>query len=289
MSTAPRPLPPHGSLSRHKYHGCKCETCYEGYRVYQRSRYRKQGYGTWQPYVDAEPIRQHLLALREQGIGFTQVAEIAGLHAATVGGFLYPLGANRPCKKRATPEVAEKILAVTAENATVHHTEALGTRRRLQTLAAAGWPMKTLGPHIGVHPATVARLMNQECVYGSTARAVADAYRKLAGERPEDHGVTPGTALKMRNRAARNDWPGPDYWDDDAFDDPEFIPATSDELGRNQVGALRRQEIAHLASYGIPEHQIADRLGMARDYVHDLIRDMHKERLASTRTYEEAA
>ncbi|MER5653483.1 hypothetical protein ABT076_10755 [Streptomyces sp. NPDC002131] len=255
-------LPPHGSLSRHKHHKCKCDICRDGYRAYQRSRYRRQGYGTWEPFVDAEPIREHLLSLRAKGVGFTQVAEVAGLHAATVGGFLYALAAGRPRKERATREIAEKILSVTLDQCTQHVVDATGTRRRLQALARIGWPMKSLGPHIAVNPATVCRLTLQERVSGTTAKAVADCFERLRNERPEDHGITPGIARRIRNRAVADGWPDPTWWEDmGGIDDPAFDPAVADaELNFHQRAALRREEIIHLAWHGDTPDQIVARL-----------------------------
>ncbi|MDH6448249.1 hypothetical protein M2155_000657 [Streptomyces sp. SAI-119] len=263
MTTAVRELPPHGSLSRHKYHKCKCDTCFEGYRAYQRSRHRRKGYGTWEPYVDAEPIRQHLINLREQGISSAQVAAIAGLYTATVNGFLYDLNNNRPRKKRATREVAEKILAVTADQGMAHLVDSTGTRRRLQALARLGWPMKALGPHIGVNPATVNRLALQAHVYGRTAKAVTQCYEQLRNQKPEEHGVVPGLARRIRNWAEREGWRDPQWWEDYGhIDDPDFDPATADtELGVREKAALRREEIIHFAWHGDSPEQILNRLG----------------------------
>lgn len=262
MTTAAKPLPPHGTLSRHKYHGCKCDTCREAYRAYQRSRYRKQGYGTWQPLVDAEPIRQHLLHLKAHGISYIQVAEIAGLYPPTVGGFLYALNADRPIKKRATPEIAAAILAVTVEQGTPRIVDSTGTRRRLQALARLGWPMKTLGPYIGVNPATVNRLTLQAQVAATSAQAVERCYDQLRNERPEDHGVAPGVARKIRNRAAREGWRDPQWWEDYGhIDDPTFDPATVDRvLNFHERAKLRREEIEHLAWCGHQPEQIVERL-----------------------------
>lgn len=287
--TTSRPLPDHGTLSRHKYHGCKCEPCVTNYRAYQRNRHRKVGYGTWQPLVDAEPVRQHLLHLREHGIAFTRVAELTGLHTATVGGFLYALGPKRPRKKRATPEIAAKILAIKPGTASPGIVDGTGTRRRIQALVANGWPMRALGPHIGVNPATVCRLAAQQTLYSKTAEAVAAAYRQLRDENPEDHGITPGSACKARNTAARRGWAGPAYWDDDDFDNPDFQPATSDEVGRLRLGRHRLAEIEHLDICGIPEHEIAERLDMRPQYVHDIVRELRAGRLTATVSYLEAA
>ena len=291
MTTATKPLPDHGTLSRHKYHKCKCQKCVDNYRAYQRSRHRKQAYGTWQPYVDAEPIRQHLLKLREQGIAFTRVAEIAGLHPPTVGAFLYRLGPNRPPKKRATPEIAAKILAVTAETATPGIVDATPTRRRPQALAANGWPLKSLGPHIGVNPATVPRLVVQARVYRNTAAAVAVAYDKLAGQDPADHGVAAAAIERTRRRAAREGWHDPLWWEDIGhLEDPGFDPDSVERLSRNELADLRRAEIEHLDAFGCTPEEIHKRLDeeIGISTIRAIVRELHtgqkRHRTAPERT-----
>lgn len=260
MSATDRQPPHHNNLTCVKEYNCHRPECMERSRAYQRLRYRRRGYGTWDPFVDAEPIRQHLLNLKADGISCAQVAEVAGLYTATVSGFLYDLNASRPRKKRATREIAEKILAVTVEQCTPHVVDATGTRRRLQALARLGWPMKTLGPRIGVNPATVNRLALQDNVYAKSAAAVADAYEDLRHQSPEDHGVIPGVARKIRNWAANEGWRDPQWWEDyGRIDDPAFDPDAADrELNFHERAELRREEIIHLAWSGHePEHILA--------------------------------
>lgn len=264
-----RRIADHGTLSRYKYHRCRCDLCRACHRDYQRTRYRRKGYGTWQPLVDAEPIRQHLLALRAQGIAATRVAEACGLHGPTVTGFLYGSSTN-PRKERASREIAARILAVTADQVVPGRVPAVGTARRIQALAATGWPMKTLGPHIGVHPATVARLTRQDVVYATTATAVAGVYDRLGSARPEDHGVSPTAVARAKRQAQRVGWPDPTWWEDYGhIDDPGFDPATAErgETGGNWVYA----EVAYLASCGTSVHEIATRLGRTENYVKKIL------------------
>lgn len=263
MTTATKPLPPHGSLSRHKYHGCKCQTCRQNYRDYQNRRYRRRAYGTWQPYVDAEPIRQHLLMLRDHGISFTRVAEIAGLYPATVGGFLYPAGPSRPVKKRATRETADKIFAVTPDTATPGIVDATGTHRRLQALAAVGWPMSALAPHTGLATATVSRLLRQPRVYAATADVVTRAYNKLWDQRPETHGVAKAAAERTRRWARRNKWAPPAAWDDDRIEDPDAQPDQGEATPRSV--SLVEDALWLIRTQGYTRAQAADRLGVQRN------------------------
>lgn len=260
-----RPLPDHGTLSRYKYHRCRCTECREASAAYQRTRYRKKGYGTWQPLVDAEPVRQHILALNATGLSYKVIAEQIGRPTATVTGFIYDLSPSRSRKKHATPEIAAAILAVTATQVMPGQVDSTGTGRRVQALAAIGWPMRTLGRHVGIHPACVGRLAGQAFVYRSTARTVSEAYERLQHQVPEEHGVSLATAVKTRKWAARMGWPDPVWWDDmGRIDDPTFDPATAErDLNRDQLAAHRRAEIDHLYSFGLTEETIAARLGMA--------------------------
>ncbi|MYZ37502.1 MULTISPECIES: hypothetical protein [unclassified Streptomyces] len=288
----PRPLPDHGTLSRHKYHGCKCPACVEHYLAYQRARHRKRGYGTWQPYVDAEPIRQHLLALNAAGLSYAVIAERIGRATATVTGFIYDASPRRPRKKRATPEIAAAILAVTAAEVMPGQVDSTGTGRRVQALAAIGWPMRTLGPHIGTHPACVGRLAGQRYVLRSTARMVADAYENLQHQRPEEHGVSLATAVKTRKWAARQGWPDPVWWDDmGRIDDPTFDPKSAErDLNRDQLAALRRTEIDHLRGFGLTDETIAVRLGLALSTVHAITVELRTgQRRDRAQTAKEAA
>ncbi|WP_309049046.1 hypothetical protein [Streptomyces sp.] len=262
MTTTVREAPHHRNLTCVKEYRCKRPECMARSRAYQNIRYRKQGYGTWQPFVDAEPIHQHLLNLKAHGMSCAQVAEIAGLYTATVSGFLYDLGPKRPRKRRATPDIAEKILAVSVDQGVPHLIDSTGTRRRLQALARLGWPMKTLGPHIGVHPATAPRLALQARVSADSAKAVKRCYELLRDQNPVEHGVAPGVARKTRNRAEREGWPDPQWWEDyGRIDDPAFDPDEAEaELNFHERAALRREEIIHLAWCGYQPEQILDRL-----------------------------
>lgn len=271
-------LPAHGTLSRHKYHKCACEPCREASAAYQRSRYRRIGYGSWQPLVDAEPVRQHLLQLRSAGISINKVAEASGLYLATVTGILYGLGPNKTPKKRLRPETAAKILAVQPGTVTPGIVDPTGTRRRLQALAANGWPMKSLAPHIGVAPATVARLTRQKYLFGATAQAVANAYAQLRDQRPEDHGIPAGVTRKARNHADEQGWPTPDYWDDMGhIDDPGFDPNAKDIRPRIEIVA---EDAAWLLDAGLGRDQVARRLGVSRFYIDRALRENRQEQAA---------
>lgn len=65
---------PHGTRGRYNS-GCRCDECREANRMYERQRIRRALRGDVNPLVDAEPVREHILALRKKGIGTRTIAE----------------------------------------------------------------------------------------------------------------------------------------------------------------------------------------------------------------------
>lgn len=267
MTTATKPLAPHGTLSRAKYHHCKCDTCRAASAAYQRTRHRKRGYGTWQPFVDAEPIRAHLALLREHGISYIRAAELAGLYTPTVGRLLYTAG-GRPPVKRVRQETADALLAVQPGDIDPFTTDATGTIRRIQALAAIGWPLRALGAQLNVNPSTPGRLLAQTTLRTTTANTVRAAYDRLKGDRPEDHGVCPGSAVRARNWAQSQGWRDPTWWEDYGhLDDPEFDPAIDPaaKIPAKQITAEEARWLMNLNGLNIT--QAAERLGRSVAYV----------------------
>ncbi|MFC7929135.1 hypothetical protein [Streptomyces cinereoruber] len=267
-------LPPHGTLSRRKYHGCDCDKCRTAYNSYQRSRYRRVGYGTWQPFVDADPVRQHLANLRAAGYSAEVVANAIGQYVATINAIIYPVGGV--VRQRVRPALAEAILAVTPESLTPALLPAAGSTRRIHALIAAGWTTCRIAQELGVRQPRVPEIARQKTVTRSVADRMSACYEKLRRLRPEDHGVTATAALRSRLMAERKGWRDPLWWEDMGhIDDPDFDPATAErELNRDELGALRREEIEHLASYGCDAETIAKRLHMHLGTVRGVLREL---------------
>ncbi|MYR36310.1 hypothetical protein GTX14_04475 [Streptomyces sp. SID4944] len=272
-----RPIADHGTLSRYKHHGCKCDTCRNGYTAWQRNRYRRRGYGTWQPFVDAEPIRQHILTLHGSGMSYASIAQAAGMYEATLRGFLYALGPKSPRKEKATHEIAARILAVTPDPMLSGWVDATGTRRRIQALAANGWPMSALATFIGVNSGSVNRFTRQTRVYADTARAVAEVYGKYATASPQDHGVPQWKSDRHRREAQTKQWPDPTWWEDmGRIDDPTFDPLKIVErrLNRDELAAVRRAEVEHLASYGYDADEINKRVDLSISTIRGILLEL---------------
>ncbi|MFI2349742.1 hypothetical protein ACH492_22345 [Streptomyces sp. NPDC019443] len=268
MATATRTAPHHDKLTCVKHYGCLRPECRDRYKAYQRDRYHSRTAGTWQPLIDAEPVRLHLLALYAVDFTPVRVSELSGLPFETVIGFTRAYGNTgyrKARKRRCTPEVAAKILAITPDTAMPGVVDATGTSRRIQALVAAGWPMKYLGPRFGCSERTAGSLIGQDRVYGRTAQAVADVYEQLAGEKPQKHGISPRSASRARIHAARRRWATVAYWAGrpDAIDDPHFTP----DYGITRAEIVAEEAHWLITTAGLTRTAVAERLGIARCYV----------------------
>lgn len=218
---------PHGNA---KYHleKCRCPTCCQSASDYDSNRRRAIAYGRWQPYVDAEPVRQHVRALAEFGIGWMRLAKISGVPRGSVSKLLYgdPQRGMAP-SKRILPKNAQAILAV--EPILDHLGGAVpidgtGTRRRLQALVAKGWSQSELARRIGMAPANFSGTITHRLVHVRTVRSVNALYDELWRLDPEQHGIPARWAEQARTLAAVRRWAPPGAWDDDSIDEPTAFP-----------------------------------------------------------------
>jgi hypothetical protein len=98
----------HGTRSRYVT-GCRCDDCRDANRVYENDRNRARIYGhtSPNPFVDAAPVRAHLLRLTEAGLDRRTVADAADVPPSTVAEVI----AATKAKLRTT--TAQRLLAVT--------------------------------------------------------------------------------------------------------------------------------------------------------------------------------
>ena len=103
----------HGTHSGYS-HGCRCDDCVQGHRVYEREasrRRRRVRYGIEAPSgkkTDAEPVREHILFLSSRGIGLGAIANQVGTNRTTIQYI------RRGRYKNISTVLANKILAVPA-------------------------------------------------------------------------------------------------------------------------------------------------------------------------------
>ena len=194
---------------------------------YEANRSRMIAYGRWQPYTDAQPARDHLAMLSRHGIGWMRAASLAGVSRGTVSKLLYGTPRSAP-SRQVRPETEARILAVTPRLENMSPSapvDATGTRRRLQALAATGWPVGRVAARLGWSRSKAGLVMRRDRVTVATALEVRAVYEQVA--------YRPCPAVSAYERAAisrsvaharRMGWAPPAAWDDEEIDDPAARP-----------------------------------------------------------------
>ena len=270
---------PHG-YARAKLDGCHCYTCRLAVSHYNEARGRAIAYGTWQPFVDAEPVRQHIARLRESGLGLRTIAQHSGVDRQ----ILQSIVSGRPERgsgpqRRVRPTIAQAVLDVEASlwtTAPSTPVDSTGTLRRLQALVAIGWPQARLAARLGWTATDCSRIMRSPRLVARSALAVRELYAELWDQDPQQHGVTKQAYVRARNAAAAAGWPPPAAWDDDELDDPTYDPAAHG-LPRMDRAEARRMDIEHLISFGLSNDEIARRLDLSVDYVRAMVRGLRQD------------
>jgi hypothetical protein len=189
------------------------------------------------PYIDAGPARAHIHLLLEHGIGYNQIAKLAGTSASHVR--------QLACTSlRIRPETAARILAVAAVDANrAQHRriDATGTRRRLQALVATGWAPAALGRQLDRSASNLRRILTTQAVSSRTAREVDDLYERLWNTRPaQDTPARQRRADAARAEARAAGWPPPLAWDDiDSDPDPPALPGSANPHDIDEIAVDR--------------------------------------------------
>lgn len=197
---------------------------------YEQHRTRQKAYGRWGhgSFVDAQPVRDHILALADAGISWKRLHKLSGVPLSSISRIIHGRGGRQrghegPAK-HVTSSTADRILAVPVP--TVWWTCAAdgrcgdqsGTTRRLQALVAIGHTQSALARRLDVVETNATALFfGRRQVTAGRARQVAALYDQLS--------MTPGESERARRRAERLGWLPPLAWDDDTLDDPTAVPA----------------------------------------------------------------
>lgn len=272
MTTAVRTPPNHDTLTCYTDYQCRLPACVARARAYEKRRREARANGTWQPLIDAEPVRRHLLQLHAAGITVNRVAILTGLRDNTVRGFTQQTRAGQRIngrRKRTTREIADKILAIDPAETGPARVNPIGSLRRLQALIALGWPLQEVSRRTGLSDQTMYNIGRQKLILASTAASVTAAYEQLKNVRPTRRTVSLQQRTTARNRAAAHRWPPPNYWDQTgAIDDPDFLPDYG--ISRGEIVA---QEARWLLDSGLSRDEAASRLGVSRFYVDKALRE----------------
>ena len=265
MTTAVREAPHHRNLTCVKEYRCRRPACLARSAAYDATRNRLVAYGRWQPFIDAEPVRQHVRMLMSYGIGWQRVCRLANVSNGGMSRLLYGDKArNYACTKRVRTFTADKILAVRPDFdnlAAGARVDGTGTRRRLQALVANGWPQLRLGHELGIkHHRLIWDQVRKDVVTADTVRKVRDLYERLWNVDPATRDVAPRYITQAKQIADANGWVPPAAWDDDYIDSPAATPDLGETVDRYTAIA----EDAHwlINEHGYTRAQAAHRLGI---------------------------
>lgn len=225
--------------------------------------------------VDAAVVRSHVEALREQGVTLRRIAAVSGVTRPT----LYALMVGQPSKglpptRRVTHGVAQRVLAVTVQDAALPvpdldtlsdlaRVNAVGPRRRVHALVALGWSMQQCADRLGIARRQLQDvLLVGDQVSARTARAIRDLYDALCWSTPPTSTRWQRSAVTRSRALARaRGWAPPLAWDDDSIDDPAAVP----DLGAAPLSVVDLGDDEHLRLSGVPDEQIAARMGVSLD------------------------
>ena len=185
----------HGTLTAYFARGCRCEDCRACARRYNKRLKLDQHRGVSR-LVDAQPARDHVAGLLAAGMSFRAISIAAGWRSRNA----LDEALKRP---RVTRRTLERILGVGLDSDTRHdgYVDATGSRRRLQALAAIGWPSRDLADRLGHRDhSTVLDVQTGRIrtVRRRTAAAIAGVYDSLWD--------APGPSQRVRRHAADRGW-----------------------------------------------------------------------------------
>lgn len=222
-------IPAHGTASRYQgsrrndnWAPCRCDLCRAAWRRDEKVRELRRLRGI-PPYAPIGSIVAHVRLLLESGWTLAGIAREAEVGRRTLGNWL-----NTP-PEGVQHDVAARVMALQPATTGPLLVPALGSVRRLQALAALGWPVSWAGPQAGISD-THARMLvrgRHASVTAAVAARIDAVYRR--------HCMVPGPSEFARAHARRNQWVTAVAWDD--IDDPTDRP-------HNVIGQSRRRRAA---------------------------------------------
>lgn len=187
-------------------------------------------------YVPAGPVRDRIRYLHDQmGVPIKRISERTGLHVDALKCQYH--GVNKCGKPIKFAEMATEraVLGTQFGPDDCRYFPAIGIRRRLQALAAAGFTLPFVAPLVGEDYRNLHRTMSggkgREFVAAHRAATIIEVYDKLSRTTPEAAGVGKQSASRARGFARSNGYAPAECWDSDTIDDPDAIPEWTGRCG----------------------------------------------------------
>lgn len=185
--------------------------------------------------VDVGPARAYLRKLHHvYGMSCAMLAARCSLSEGSISEIIAGERAGEKGKRYPLREIfrenAESVMAIEPEIPTGRggaRVNAIGTTRRVQGLAAMGYPVKWIGEQCGFIGPTFNLIAQgrRQYVYFSTMWKIKQLYERLELDpHPERHGIKMQSVNLARSYARRNGYILPILWDWDTIDDPDGFP-----------------------------------------------------------------
>lgn len=263
MTTATQP-PRQAYMPGHP-RNCNCFDCCELSSAWARNRHRQLAYGTWQPFVDAAPVHEHITGLRAGGMADVHIALQLGVTKRRIAVLM--------ATDYVRPETVTRVLAIRPDvNRLADRADypARGAGRRILALRAHGWTALELSHRWGLSTRAIARAPQHELIFAGNHRTIAQFFDDFHDEDPVRHGVPALSAKRARAAARKARWAPASAWKDiDGDEKPQprpwriaFTKPSPDERSCEVI-----EETAHLAGFGCTREEIAARMGIAWDSI----------------------
>lgn len=176
--------------------------------------------------VDAAPVRAHVLWLQASGIGIQRLIDIAPVGEGVLNGLMYkPSKYIQDANARALLAVQPGMDSL-APGARI---PGVGTRRRLQALAAIGWPSSVIAERVDRTRGHIAAIRSAEMVTVRVAKEIAQLYQRMYYVRPQPATTDERIAVTHTLRwSARMLWVPPVAWTEATIDDPTARPSIAE-------------------------------------------------------------
>lgn len=196
--------------------------------------------------VPSGPVRARLQLWRDRGVGIPEMSNRTGLSVSTISAQMNGKGSRSTPADQCKVSTYRAVMSVRLTMDNVTMSTPVGVHRRLQGLAAKGYPTPFLAERLDTHRGNLWRLLSGESgkthVTRKTFLRVAKLYRELELIDPVDRGVPAPLASRTRILAARRGYAPAHTWDPDTIDDPEAAPEWTGACGTPQGWAIHKRE-----------------------------------------------
>lgn len=248
----------HGTVNGYSVCGCRCVECRDA-RLRRDKRVSYLSHTGRSTYVDAEPVRQHVLTLLAT-LTVGQIERRSGINRHSI---LLMLG-DTVTQRRSTRiarKTANAILAVSGDIVGQESTglvDPIGTQRRLRALMAIGWTGPDLIQRTGLGESVIYRLAGANAAPGPIQARTRDSVMRVYGELWDQ----PGLSERTRKYARQHGWAPPLAWDEGDIDDYNAQPEGVRDDTESRAYGADLDEWAWLIRNGEAPERAAERCGV---------------------------